>query len=958
MLVLIFLSGHFCAQSDEPLYRHYTTLDGLSSNEVYDVLCDSRGFMWFATNRGISVFDGASFRNFTIEDGLVDNSVLGLFEDYQGRIWCRTISGSVSFIQGESVHTIEARTTISYPNSIYVGHDDVVLVGCHEQGAIYHISPPYRQEDVVIDADTNYDIRVMRFDNEICFSRSGLEKPDAIFDHKGKTLLFNTKVSSAGSKVRCKDEYSVITTKNGVTVLKDGEVIGMIQTVDEIANVYIDDDYSLWVCFSNSTGVLKFLPGEFSAHSDNMMNGHSVSDVAKDMEGGYWFSSVNEGVYYVPDLTIRRISTDNSLSGNVYLFGDDENILLSDFDQRAILFEGENRHELSCASVIANPSLVPKGFFPILKKEGFAHCVDSVKTSVPASPEYLRFTETGDMLILPERNLAVGALSLICFEANSKTHNIESTYRAPSRISSFSSDGDSLILGCIDGLWSFRNGLFRRMFSEFPELQTRINDVRVGVDGILWVATAGKGLFVLKNNQLMMVNKESGLSSNMCNRIRVYADGVMVANDKGLDHVVLDSDKHFNVRNVASEFGLQGRTFSDFAFISRGIVAQTDYGILVLNNTSAKAKSFNPRVYLTSVMAQGSGVFAVSNLVLNHRENELIFRFIAPVYRNSGSLKYRYRLLGVDEAWHYTTYPSAQYPALPPGDFVFEVEAVLPDGTISDVPASYSFRIALPFWRTWWFVLLMLFVVFAAIVLITFLRIRNIKRKSAEREKIQLRIAAMEMKAFRAQMNPHFIFNCINSIQHFILNNDQMEAHKQLTRFSKLVRNVLENSDMEWISIDRELETLKLYIELESMRFSSSFSFEIDVDQSVNRHTDQIPPLAIQPFVENAILHGLIPLKNTAGILRISMKRDGDIIRCVIDDNGIGRQRAREVKSRKQHSRKSMGIDLTIERLNRYLDISKTRIDHCVTIEDKQNEWNQSVGTNVTLLLPVQINKA
>jgi len=238
------------------------------------------------------------------------------------------------------------------------------------------------------------------------------------------------------------------------------------------------------------------------------------------------------------------------------------------------------------------------------------------------------------------------------------------------------------------------------------------------------------------------------------------------------------------------------------------------------------------------------------------------------------------------------------------------------------------------------------------------LRIRNIKRKSVEREKIQLRIAAVEMKAFRAQMNPHFIFNCINSIQHFILNNDQMEAHKQLTRFSKLVRNVLENSDMEWINVEREMETLKLYIELESMRFNSSFSFDLEVDQSVNKHSDQIPPLAIQPFVENAILHGLIPLKNTAGILRISMKKDGDIIRCVIDDNGIGRQRAREVKSRKQHSRKSMGIDLTIERLNRYVDISKAHIDHCVTIEDKWNEENQSVGTRVTLLLPVQINKA
>lgn len=228
----------------------------------------------------------------------------------------------------------------------------------------------------------------------------------------------------------------------------------------------------------------------------------------------------------------------------------------------------------------------------------------------------------------------------------------------------------------------------------------------------------------------------------------------------------------------------------------------------------------------------------------------------------------------------------------------------------------------------------------------------NEKRKAElELTQTKQRQAEMEMRALRAQMNPHFIFNSLNSINKYILKNDHTNASRYLTRFAKLIRLILDNSNSKEVALSDELDALKLYIEMESLRFTSKFSYEIIVAPDVSADTLQVPPLIMQPYVENAIWHGLLH-KEQGGRLSVTIKKiKEDMLQCTIEDNGIGRKRANELKSKSATNNKSLGMKLTEERivmLNQYASLHAS-----ISIIDLENERGEATGTKVILNIPV-----
>ncbi len=240
-----------------------------------------------------------------------------------------------------------------------------------------------------------------------------------------------------------------------------------------------------------------------------------------------------------------------------------------------------------------------------------------------------------------------------------------------------------------------------------------------------------------------------------------------------------------------------------------------------------------------------------------------------------------------------------------------------------------------------------------SILLITVLIFWLWRTTRKEKLNIEKQKVAMELKALRAQMNPHFIFNAINSIQHFILNNDSKAAHMHLSRFSQLIRKVLENSRFESIPLAEEIKMLELYLELESLRFSSKFNYRIIVDSSIDTEKILISPLIIQPFVENAIWHGLMHLKERQGELLIGFEKQNGSLKCIIDDNGIGRKRSMELKKGTMHE--SMGLSIAKERLQIVNMLNKAKTS--VKLIDKTNMDGTASGTIVELFMPVILNK-
>ncbi|MBN8566983.1 MAG: histidine kinase, partial [Flavobacteriales bacterium] len=213
-------------------------------------------------------------------------------------------------------------------------------------------------------------------------------------------------------------------------------------------------------------------------------------------------------------------------------------------------------------------------------------------------------------------------------------------------------------------------------------------------------------------------------------------------------------------------------------------------------------------------------------------------------------------------------------------------------------------------------------------------------------------IAEIEMKALRAQMNPHFIFNSLNSIQKYILKNDSFAASQYLTKFSKLIRLILDHSNQNYILLSSEVELLKLYIEIEALRFDNQFDHELILDDSLNTDIIQIPSMIIQPYVENAIWHGLLH-KETKGKLTIEISDfDKNNIKVIISDDGIGRQKAMELKSKQVLKKKSYGLQITESRIS---ILNKTQSSKTtLKIHDLKDQDGNALGTKIELIIPIQ----
>ncbi|MGZ3900912.1 MAG: histidine kinase, partial [Bacteroidia bacterium] len=299
--------------------------------------------------------------------------------------------------------------------------------------------------------------------------------------------------------------------------------------------------------------------------------------------------------------------------------------------------------------------------------------------------------------------------------------------------------------------------------------------------------------------------------------------------------------------------------------------------------------------------------------------------------------------------------PSAEeyskYANLAPGKYTFKVKSRNNEGIWDDNETTFSFTILAPFYTKWWFILLVITGVTALVYTIVMIRIRNIKRKQRLDYERKVEMSKIELKALRSQMNPHFIFNSLNSIQHYIFHSKTDEAIKYLSKFARLVRIILNNSNKPTVTVGEDLEALKLYLELEQMRFEDKFDYEVIIDPSVDTDYDIMPPLLTQPYVENAILHGLNP-KPGRGKLTISFTSKNNFLICTITDNGIGREKAAEIKRTMPVSKhKSLGMQITEDRLKILNEVNNSRLS--VTITDLKDADNNSLGTKVELYVPL-----
>jgi ligand-binding sensor domain-containing protein len=446
----------------------------------------------------------------------------------------------------------------------------------------------------------------------------------------------------------------------------------------------------------------------------------------------------------------------------------------------------------------------------------------------------------------------------------------------------------------------------------------------------LWLGTLSDGMirYDKKSKKTQVFSMATGLPNNTVYSILPGSDGSLwCSSNKGIFGF---NRKNQTVKSFTSRDGLIEDEFNKHFYITfpdGNMAFGGSMGYTIFNPSKLETDKFNPQIVLTGLSVINMPKISqplsnLSDLHVRYEQNSISAEFAAMEFNFPEKIQYRYMLSGFDKNWIMTGNENkASYTNLPPGSYTLILNASNSNGNWSNNMLRIKIIIAPPFWKTWWFYLMVTGVIFLSVYLFVNARISSLKKSHAEKLRFERKAMELHALALRARMNPHFIFNCLNSIKALIQEKQDKKAISYLTVFVTLIRKQLNNISNE-ITLGEELETCRLYMELESMRFDGRIAFHFDIEE--NEMIDEliIPPLTLQPVVENAIVHGLLP-KKEGGVVKIKVYKDKQFVVCEIEDDGIGRAAALEQKRKSSRLHESKGLHLLEERFRTQNDIHK-----------------------------------
>ena len=547
-------------------------------------------------------------------------------------------------------------------------------------------------------------------------------------------------------------------------------------------------------------------------------------------------------------------------------------------------------------------------------------------------------------------------------------------------------------------LYRYDGSRLENLSLKFNLPQATIFDISKARDGALWFGTYTSGFIRYHKNQF---NVLEGLERFSFDSLRISCIHAVSANElwlgtftEGLYHVSKKGIEHYNynnlnfaeIRSLAADKdgriwagtgkGLywitpgitQGKAFvkvsdapclDNTLKIFEGNILYGSGNGLVKFDIEKWITQYRQEVHLSITQVNllfedGPNLLAYSRdstafyklpleMHLPYDQNFLTFKFSGNTSLYNNAVEYRYRLKGQTNSWTEALQNNeAVYSNLSPGNYIFQVQARRKGNGWPQESTTLPFTINRPFYATWWFILMMSI----ATVLATYFVINQRIKQANQKLRMQNALMEMERKALRMQMNPHFIFNALDSISSFIFKKDPQQAVKYLNSFAKLMRLTLESSMEHVHPVETEVSILKNYLELEKLRFSDKFTYQIELDDEID-YDIGIPPMLVQPHVENAILHGIKP-KEGNGFISIKFFLRNDQLICEIEDDGIGRKAAKELPNKKAHRSMATQINRDRVRLLR-LSTEDERVD--LNYVDKVDEQGRPSGTKVIITL-------
>jgi len=939
-----------CAQL--PLPQEIHRFEGLPTSTIYNVIQDEHHYVWLGTEKGLLRYDGKRFVAFSNVQ-MRSMAVSDLRFDADKKLHCQNFSGQHFVMKGDSLHlekslaitgnyapVLEGDNGYSYQwgyNMVYKsnGAIDTILF----KNEIYGL---FRSKGDVytFDADSIYDVSANKPAQKIPFSLAG-ETVFFLIDIQGR-LLFFPRNHPGGVCYQFFPDFKVL----NFSIPKLN--IQTVHVVDE--QIFIGTNSGLYVYDKTLKPVFASLP---------LLPNKSISDVCKTADGDIWVSTLDNGLYKYSCWNCLAIQSEEAVSSMFFnapaselYFGTVGGKVMKWSAGAATqeVFKSNDRERFRALYYDnANRNLFMAGdAFTIMGSNGVKHSFKlAVKQILPIAEAQYILPRTGGLSFLATKHASATLHPKVVIAQDKQWLIYENFFinNANVRVKAVSHDGAKNITYAATsiGLLAIDNNKWVEIKEGGNSIDA--NDVKWRNDS-LFIAS-NNGLMVMKNGKLLhRWSASNSILPNVIKSLQVERSAVWAVFESALYRIQL-SNGSIQLYNLTN-----GHEINDLLLTNEQLFMATDVGVVVVPLGELPSASQQLQLHLEHFKTDNQLLNFTTVSTLRHDDNNLKLDFSIPFFGRPDEVKVLYKVN--NESWQAAEPGQRQlnFISLQPNEYKVQLKARAADGRESNIQVV-SFCIRSPFWKTWWFYTLSLLAVVVTTYLVYRYRLKLLQDKNKlEQQKIDLENKLREsiLASVKAQMNPHFIFNALNTIQSFIYLNDKQNATSYLGKFSQLTRTILEMSNKSSVSLQAEIDAILIYLELEKIRFDEKLNFVLEISPEIDANLVHIPSMIIQPYIENAIKHGLLHKKENRQLL-CSFQLQNKMLKVIIDDNGIGRKRSAELNKIKNQKHESFATNANEKRL-KALNRNNVEILN-VRYIDKLSAFGESDGTTVELLITI-----
>lgn len=968
-------------------FLSYNTAQGLPQSQVRSITQDKDGYLWIGTLGGLAKFNGKEFHSYSTENGLLNYRVT--FITFIDNVLWIGHEGGISKIEKGKIQkwafnqnnkTTGVSEIVKFKGRIVVASNGAGLFEL-KNGKLVQIEL-HGKSSVEISGSLNAQ---MEFHYE-----DDLRIRDVII-HKGelyigtRTGVLKTSDLKVFRHIKRLDEYNVsgLVVQNDklfVTTFSSGLIeyglssnslhrIESIDTMLTLRGCIADSKGNLWI--NTSDGVFKLKNGKITLRL-NQTNGlpmESISSVFEDEYGNIWLGSDGKGLLRFPGEMFVYYNESSGLTSDLILnINQDENgnYWIGTYD-RGLMFMTKNKKivpiQFENSGTVWSSVLGVDGYNWFGTGTGLVALKDKKVAKVYYAEDGLPGDKITTLLKLNSSSFYIGGGDGVSIYQNGKFKPLK--MNELSTVRDFCQIDGKVYCATDKGLYLIRGNMLELV----GDFRKTIYSIVKDKDNNLWIGTI-EGLFCMKNEMIRPVAFSNVPSSNYINFLNYEGEKLFIGTNNGL-FVLSDLDKKtLKIVNYGIADGvvnLETNLNSSFIDQQGKIWFGTGSGMVSYLPSVSSEFFSSPHLVLKNILinyqhidflkySDGIDLNGVPvNLRLPYSKNNLTFEMDGISLANYTGLKFQFWLEGQDEGWSpVNTNTTITFNGLSAGNYILHARSVDSRGNISK-EISFPFTIKQAFYKTWWFIGILTLILAYIIFRIFRFRLKR-EREKNEKEKLEFksRLLALEQKSLNASMNRHFIFNSLNSIQYFINTQDRLSANRFLTNFAKLIRKNLDSSDDgNLVPLSQELERLELYMSLESMRFKDRFEYKIHCQEGIDTESIIIPAMMLQPFIENSIIHGILPDESQKGLIEINISLEKDILIIQIDDNGVGIEKSMENKVNYEGDHRSQGMEITTKRIELLKKLSNRSFELIGPIQITNNDRSIN-GTRVTLKFQVE----